>query len=278
MLSPSQKVSEIQASIAAAGLHVSPAVGGSSPGSGPKGGRTKSDIIDDALRQVQLPPLRAQWYAVLEPYDRRGVFPVHEDSDEYSKLDCAAVTALRGFGADELGKLRATAFLQAYRRGDVDVRTPWVCESGEHSPRAPLPPPALHDVVRSPDTVRLEGTTPVSEVASTPATEALSESAAVVSTVELAPVRSWETIALLVSLLVLIVRSCGCWEAAAASPLSHCLLRQQLQSRRPACVAAYGVALHCSAVTPAIDWSARSGRAWVVPAHSCIGRLRGSFG
>ena len=60
-LSPAHKVSEIAACIAAAGLPVSPAVGGSLPGSGPKGGRTKGDIINDALMLVQLPLLRAQW-------------------------------------------------------------------------------------------------------------------------------------------------------------------------------------------------------------------------
>ena len=51
-LSPCQKVSDIDAEIRNIGLVVSPRVGGSG-GTGPKGGRTKSDIINDALAEVQ---------------------------------------------------------------------------------------------------------------------------------------------------------------------------------------------------------------------------------
>ena len=51
-LSPAQKVTDIDAEIRNVGLVVSPRVGGSG-GTGPKGGRTKSDIINDALAEVQ---------------------------------------------------------------------------------------------------------------------------------------------------------------------------------------------------------------------------------
>ena len=89
---------------------MSPVVGGGARGSGPKGGRTKSDMIDDALAQVQLPPLSASWFVMLEPVERRGVFPAHDFSNDYSGLERHS-TALRGFGRDAIGRSRAEAFL-----------------------------------------------------------------------------------------------------------------------------------------------------------------------
>ena len=84
-------------------------------------------------------PLPACWFAILEPLERRGVFPAHSWSDDYSSLERNS-THLRGFGNSDVGRHRANAFMHAYRRGEVAADAPWVCADGEYAPRAPLMP------------------------------------------------------------------------------------------------------------------------------------------